>query len=159
MKCHQHVIALGWAVLLCAASASAQTLTVSGAWVRGTVAGQSASGAFMELTSKNDATLLSVSSLVAGVVQVHEMKIEDGVMKMRMLPKLELPAGKTVQLKPGGYHIMLMDLKRPLNKGDTVPLLLKLEGKDKKVETVEVKAEVRDLTAAADGHDMSAHKH
>jgi copper(I)-binding protein len=88
------------------------------------------------------------------------MKMDGGVMKMRAVARLDLPAGKPVKLQPGGYHVMLMDLKQPLKKGDLVPLTLKFEGKDKSVETIEVKAEVRDLTTAAPpaaaAHD---HKH
>jgi len=69
-------------------------------------------------------------------------------MKMRAIPRLELPAGKPVQLGPGGYHVMLIDLKQPLKKGDMVPLTLQVESRDKKVEAVDVRAEVRDLTAS-----------
>jgi len=122
-------------------------VSIKDAWVRGTVAGQTATGAFMELKASEHATLLGVSSPVAGTVEVHEMSMDKGVMKMRAVPKLDLPAGKAVTLKPGSYHIMLMDLKQPLKKGETVPLTLKLEGKDKKTSVLEVKAEVRDLTA------------
>ena len=122
-------------------------VSVKDAWVRGTVAGQAVTGAFMELKSTENAALLSVSSPVAGAVEVHEMSMDKGVMKMRAVPKLNLPAGKAVALKPGSYHIMLMDLKQPLKKGDSVPLTLKIEGKDKKLNTLELKAEVRDLTA------------
>jgi hypothetical protein len=122
-------------------------VSVTNAWVRGTVAGQTVTGAFMELKASEHATLLGVSSPVAGTVEVHEMSMDKGVMKMRAVPKLALPAGKAVTLKPGSYHIMLMDLKQPLKKGDSVPLTLKVEGKDKKVSTLDVKAEVRELTA------------
>lgn len=130
-------------------------VTVRDAWVRGTVAGQTASGAFMALSASEDVVLLGVSSPVAGVAEVHEMSMDNGVMKMRALPKLDLPAGKSVVLRPGSYHIMLMDLKRPLRKGDTVPLMLRIEGKDKKLSTLEVKAEVRELTSPP----MMDHKH
>jgi len=85
------------------------------------------------------------------------MKMDGGVMKMRAIPRLELPAGKPVQLGPGGYHVMLINLKQPLKKGDTVPLALQVEGPDKKIEVVEVKAEVRDLTASTP--PASEHKH
>ena len=135
------------AVQLLAMPVWAQGVTVSGAWVRGTVAGQTASGVFMDLKSAENAVLLGASSPVAGVVELHEMSMDKGVMKMRGLPKLDLPAGKTVALKPGSYHIMLMDLKQTLKKGDVVTLTLKVAGKDKQPGTVEVKAEVRDLTA------------
>ncbi|MDD5176588.1 MAG: copper chaperone PCu(A)C [Sterolibacterium sp.] len=130
-------------------------VSVKDAWVRGTVAGQTATGAFMELTASENAALLSVASSVAGVAEVHEMSMDNGVMKMRALPRLDLPAGKSVALKPGGYHIMLMDLKRPLTKGDSVALTLKIESKDKKLSTLEVKADVRELTSPL----MMEHKH
>lgn len=131
--------------------APAQEIVVGEPWVRATVAGQKATGAFMELKSANDAVLVSASSPVAGVVEIHEMIMDGTVMKMRAVPRLELPAGKPVQLRPGGYHVMLMELKQPLKKGDVVPLSLKVEGKDLVARTIEVKAEVRDLTAGAPG--------
>lgn len=134
----------------------AQDVSVTNAWVRGTVPAQKATGAFMELTSKDDAALMSATSPVAGTVEIHEMALENNVMKMRAIPRLDLPAGKGVALKPGGYHVMLMDLKQPLRKGETVPITLKIEGRDKSVKTVEVTAEVRELTSA--GHD-SRSKH
>lgn len=102
----------------------AQTIEVKDAWVRTTVQGQKATGAFMQITAKEGAQLVSVNSPVAGVAEVHEMKMEGGVMKMRGVPALDLPAGKTVELKPGGYHVMLMDLKTALPKDSTVPLTL-----------------------------------
>jgi hypothetical protein len=85
------------------------------------------------------------------------MKMDGGTMKMRAIPRLDVPAGKPVSLAPGGYHVMLMDLKQQLKKGDTVPLTLKVENKDKKIETIELKVEVRDLTATAPA--ANAHKH
>jgi copper(I)-binding protein len=78
----------------------------------------------MQLTAKEGTTLIGASSPVAGVVEVHEMKMEGDVMKMRAVPVLDLPAGKMVELKPGGYHVMLMDLKTALKKDSTVPLTL-----------------------------------
>lgn len=102
----------------------AQTVEVKDAWVRTSVQGQQATGAFMKITAKDGARLVAVSSPVAGVAEVHEMKMEGDVMKMRAVPALDLPAGKTVELKPGGYHVMLMDLKAPLPKDSTVPLTL-----------------------------------
>lgn len=135
---------------LAAASASAQ-VTVSDAWVRGTVQGQKATGAFMQLRSSDGASLVGAESPVAGTVEIHEMRMEDNVMRMRAVPKVELPAGQAVELKPGGYHVMLMDLKAPLKQGDTVPIRLKLRGKDGKPQEVEVKAQVRDLAASGGG--------
>lgn len=137
---------------LLAAPAWAQTVSVSGAWVRGTVTGQTATGVFLELKASEPAALLGVTSPVAKQAEVHEMAMEKDVMRMRAIPRLDLPAGKTVELKPGGYHIMLTGLLKPLKKGDIVPLTLKLEGRDKKISTLQVKAEVRDLTEPAMGH-------
>lgn len=106
-------------------SAFAQSVEVKDAWVRAAVPGQMATGAFMKLTAREGARLVSASSPVAGVTEVHEMKMEGNIMKMRALEAgLELPAGKTVELKPGGFHVMLMDLKGPLSKDGTVPLTL-----------------------------------
>ena len=112
------------AALLCQA-AMAQNVVIENAWVRATVQGQKATGAFMSLSSAAGSRLKSVSSPVAGVAEVHAMRMDGDVMKMQALPNgLELPAGKTVELKPGGYHVMLMDLKLPLPKDSSVPLTL-----------------------------------
>ena len=137
--------------------ALAQT-SVKEPWVRGTVAQQKATGAFMQITSTGGGKLLSVSSPAAGVVEVHEMAMDGNTMRMRALPALDLPAGKAVELKPGGYHVMLMDLKAPLKAGDTVDLSLLIEAADGKLETLLVKAPVRALGAASGGA-MAGHKH
>ena len=142
---------LAAATALAAAVAAWSQTTVKEAWVRGTVEQQKASGAFMQITSAGGGKLLSASSPVAGVVEVHEMAMDGNVMKMRAVPALDLPAGKTVELKPGGYHVMLMDLKQQVKTGETVPVTLVIEGQDGKKESVEVKAPVRAL--GADAHD------
>jgi len=136
-------------MLLSAAVAALAQTSVKDPWVRGTVAGQKATGMFGQITSSTGGKLVSASSPVAGVVEVHEMAMDGNVMKMRAVPSLELPAGKTVELKPGGYHVMLMDLKQELKAGDSVPLTLVIEGAGGKRETVELKAPVR---ALADSH-------
>jgi periplasmic copper chaperone A len=143
---------IAMAALFAAASAAYGQTTVKDAWVRGTVAQQQASGAFMQITSAKGARLLSVSTPVAGVAEVHEMTMEGNTMHMRAVPSLELPAGQAVELKPGGYHLMLMDLKQQLKAGDTVRLNLLLEGKDGKRETLEVQAPVRALGAPEPKH-------
>lgn len=140
-------IAAALAAAAAVAPAWAQ-VTVSAPWVRGTVEGQKATGAFMQLKSADGAALVAAESPVAGVVEIHEMKMENNVMRMRAVPKLDLPAGHAVELKPGGYHVMLMDLKQALKKGDSVPIKLRFQGKDGKPQEIEVKAEVRDLAAA-----------
>lgn len=87
------------------------------------------------------------------------MAMQDNVMRMRQIPALQLPAGKTVELKPGSYHVMLLDLKQQVKEGDTVPLTLVFEGKDGKRESVEVKAPVRALNASAQPAGHGGHKH
>jgi periplasmic copper chaperone A len=131
-------------------SAYAADVQVKSAWVRSTVPAQMVSGAFMEITSKTGATLVGVSTPVAEDAEVHEMKSEDGVMKMRAMPRLALPAGKAVTLSPGGYHIMLMGLKRQLKAGDKVDITLMVEDANKRVKRVRVNAYVRDLTEMSD---------
>ncbi len=145
------------ALLLALASAAclAQT-TVTEPWIRGTVAQQKATGLFARITSAQGGTLVSVSSPAAGVVEIHQMSMDGDVMKMRALTQgLALPAGKAVELKPGGYHVMLMDLKRQLKAGDTVPVTLVIVGADQQRETLEIKVPVTAMGAAAD----AAHKH
>jgi copper(I)-binding protein len=147
------------ALALFAASAHAQ-VTVKDAWVRATVPQQKATGAFMQLNAAKDTKLVSASSSVTPLVEVHEMAMQDNVMRMRQIASLELPAGKAVELKPGGYHVMLLDLKQQVKEGDTVPLTLVFEGKDGKRETLEVKAPVRALNASAQPSAMHGdHKH
>ena len=116
---------LATALTVLSFSAAAQTsVQISDPWVRATVPQQKATGAFMRLTAAQATSLVRAESPAAGVTEVHEMKMDSDVMKMRAVPSLELPAGKAVELKPGGYHVMLMDLKAPLAKGATVPLTL-----------------------------------
>lgn len=146
-------ITLTLAALVMAAAAQAQ-VSVKDAWVRATVPQQKSTGAFMQLVSAKDAKLVEARSPVAGVVEIHEMAMVDQVMKMRAIPSLELPAGKMVELKPGGYHVMLLDLKGQVKDGDTVPLTLVVEGRDGKRQTLELKVPARPLNAAAQ-KDMS----
>lgn len=135
-------------ILFAALSApAAAQVTVGDPWVRATVPQQKATGAFMSITAAKGARLVDAKSPVAGVVEIHEMAMENNIMKMRAIPGLELPAGKAVELKPGGYHVMLMDLKEQMKEGQSVPITLVVEDKDKKRETVEVKAIVRPLTS------------
>ncbi len=123
-------------------------VTVDKPWVRATVAQQKSTGAFFQLRAASDTRLVEVRSPAAGLVQIHQMAMEGDVMKMSEVAGIDLPAGKLVELKPGGYHVMMMDLKAPIKAGDAVPLTLVFEGKDKKRQTVEVKAEARQLGAA-----------
>jgi hypothetical protein len=142
--------ALVWAI---ATSASAQ-VSVSAAWARATVPGQSGTGAFMTITARDGGRLIGAASPVAGVVELHEMTMENNVMRMRAIGGLDLPAGRAVQLKPGGHHVMLLDLKRALKPGEKVRIELRLETPEGKRVTQPVEVEVR---AGPPAHDP--HKH
>ena len=116
------------ALLLAAASGAFAQVKVEQPWARPTVEGQMAGGAFLKIQNVGGADrLLSASSSAAGMVQLHTMSMEGDVMKMREVEAIDLPAGKTVELKPGGLHLMLMGLKSPLKAGSSVPLTLKFE--------------------------------
>lgn len=151
----------GAVLLLGVGAALAQTaapVRVDGAWARATVAGQAGTGAFMALTAREDLKLVAAQSPVAGVAEVHEMKLEGEVMKMRAVPALDLPAGKTVQLKPGGYHLMLMDLKAPLAKDTAVPVTLVFrdaKGAESRL-TLQLPVSAR-APAPMDGHKHTKH--
>jgi hypothetical protein len=142
------------AAALLAGMAHAQSVDVKDAWVRTSVPGQKATGAFMKLTAKDGAKLVAASSPVAGVTEVHEMKMEGDIMKMKAVAGgLDLPAGKTVELKPGGYHVMLMDLKAALPKDSTIPLTLVFKDAKGVESRLELKVPVATAPMAA------AHKH
>ncbi len=146
---------------VCLTAPALAQVTVKESWVRATVAKQTATGAFMQITAAADTKLVDVKSSAAGIVEIHEMKMENNVMKMRAVDEVVLPAGKMVELKPGGFHVMLMDLKAQVKTGDTIPLTLVFEGKDKKRETVDLKVPVRALTSAPSksGAQHEGHKH
>jgi len=133
---------------LIAAPALAQ-VNVTGAWARPTVPGQLGTGAFMTLTSKDGARVIEASSPVAGVVEIHEMAMEGNVMKMRAVAVLDLPADKPVELKPGGYHVMLLDLNRTLKVGDRIPVSLRIETNDRRLVTLPLEVEVRSRAPAS----------
>ena len=148
--------AIGAALTLASATAAHAQVTVKDPWVRGTVASQKATGAFMQLTTTEAVRLVEAKSGAAKIVEIHEMRMEGDRMMMQAVPGLDLVPGKTLELKPGGYHVMLIDVVKPLNAGDKVPLTLVLEGKDKKRIQVDVSAEVRALNAKP---AMQQHQH
>ena len=149
---------LATALTVLSFSAVAQTsVQITDPWVRATVPQQKATGAFMQITAPKAMRLLEVRSPVAGVAEIHEMSMSDNMMRMRQVKEIALPAGKAVELKPGGYHVMLLELKGQVKAGDKIPLTLVVEGEDKHRETIEVTAVARPLgTASA---PMPAMKH
>ncbi|WP_439537640.1 copper chaperone PCu(A)C [Methyloversatilis sp.] len=143
------------ALLTLIAAPAIADITVKDPWVRATVPQQKATGAFMQITAPKAARLVEASSPVAGVTEIHEMTMDNDIMRMRAIPGIDLPAGKAVELKPGGYHVMLMDLKAPITEGQDVLVTLVIEGADKKRETVVIKATARALGASG----AMDHKH
>jgi copper(I)-binding protein len=127
-------------------------------WVRPSVPGQQGTGGYMKLTAREGQRLVSASSPVAGVAEFHEMKMEGEVMTMRPLKTLDLPAGKTVEFKPGGLHLMLMDLKQPLPAGSSVPLTLVFRDARGVESRVETRLQVS-MTAPDGSSAQGAHKH
>ncbi|MGY0194785.1 copper chaperone PCu(A)C [Leptothrix sp. BB-4] len=148
--------ALGLSLLAGAAQAQTPSVQAKDAWVRPTIGMQRVTGVFMTLTAGSDLKLVGASSPDARVVEVHEMAMEGDVMKMRAVPALDLPAGKAVELKPGGYHLMLIDVARPVKAGTSVTLDLEVEDKAQKRSRVTVQAVARPMGAAGGGHDGHA---
>ena len=151
---------------LLAGTAFAQTVSVTDAWARATVSGQKATGAFMKITAQDGARLVGVQSPVAGVTEIHEMKMDRDVMKMSAIAELDLPAGKTIELKPGSYHVMLMDLKQALSKDSTVPLTLQFVDAKGKASRLDIKVPVSAMPPGGampggmpSGHSHGDHKH
>lgn len=159
---HMKLLASFLLLLLAATAALADSdLQIQHAWVRATVPGQMASGAFMRVTSPTDQRLISVQSPL-GIAQIHQMSIDQGVMRMKALPQgLPLPAGQAIDLKPGGYHIMLLDLKTALSPGQKVPLTLQIQDPSGRQKSVAL--EVPILKEAPPGGPTSAaagtHRH
>lgn len=123
-------------------------VAVQNPWIRPTVSQQKVTGAFMSITSTTDAHLVGITSPVAERVEIHEMTMENDIMKMRAVPSLPLVAGKAVKLAPGAsYHIMLFDLRQQIKAGDTIPLTLTIEDDQKKQSSIKVKANAKQSAA------------
>jgi periplasmic copper chaperone A len=140
------VLAVAAATLPAVALPASAQVQATGAWARGTVGGQTSTAVYMRLRSAQPAAVIAVDSPL-GLAELHQMNMDGDIMRMRSLKRLELPAGRTVELDPAGAHIMLTGLKRPLAKGDRVPLRLTIETGGKTRRIVDVAAEVRDPTA------------
>ncbi len=138
---------LALAALAMAGAADAQ-VEAKNVWARSTVPGQMATGAFMTLNAKEPVRLVGAASPVAEVVEIHEMAMQGNVMRMRAIDALDVAPGRPVELRPGGYHVMLMDLKRTLKPGEKIPVELRFENKDRKPFTLSVEAEVRGAAPA-----------
>ncbi len=138
--------------------AEKNSVSVENAWVRPTNPGQEVGAAYMTFTSKQNVNLVHVESDVTKSVEIHSMDMQNGVMKMRMLETLALTAGKPYQLAPGGFHLMLFDLKKPLTEGEQVNFTLTFKHKN----NIEFKQQVKALVKATNtetGNHSDAHEH
>lgn len=151
----------GWLVmaLLASFASHAADIEVSAAWARATAPGQDSAMVDLTITSKQAASLVGIASPAAGSVELHSMTHENGMMKMREVKSIELPAGKSVDLGQSGYHLMLNGLKAPLKAGENVPLTLSIKVPNKGVVKVEARAEVKPLLGTAPLQDEHMHHH
>ena len=135
---------------LCLISLGTQAKTTAdGAWARATVPGQNMGGAFITLTSDQDATLIGASSPVSEKMELHTMKMDGEKMLMAQVSSIPLPANTQVQLKPGSLHLMFMGLKQPLTEGQDVAITLKIKLSSGHVETLSIQAPVKSLAHSA----------
>lgn len=139
------------AMLAASLPATAANVTVSEAWARATVPGQKVSGAYLKIRADVDARLVGVSSPAVPRVEMHEMRMDGDVMRMREVRAIDLPKDRTVSLEPGGFHLMLMNLPKPVAAGEIIPLTLVVEAGGKR-QNVEVKAEARSPMGGAMPH-------
>ncbi len=142
------------------AQADHHNVGVSDAWIRAGSPGQKVGAAYMTLQSQQTASLIKAESPVAGMIEIHTMTMENDVMKMRMLDNLPLPAGKPVALKPGGLHLMLFDLKQPLEAGLETELTLHFKGDDGRVFSQKITIPVKTrMQVESHDHDHHGHHH
>ncbi len=144
-----------------AAEVKAGDLVISQAWSRATPGGAKTGAGYLTIENKGSAPdrLVAVSGDIAGKIEVHEMAVTNGVMTMRPLDQgLTIEPGKTVALAPGGYHLMLMELKNPLKQGDKLPITLEFEKAGKVAVTLDVQA-VGAKGPGGEGGSMMKHDH
>ena len=167
---HLTTLTLSFFLLALAGTAPAQAhadkahVEVTDLWIRPTVAGQMGTGGFMKITAREDLQLVGISTPITKAAEVHEMrasKADPSVMEMRAIKSIALPKGQTVELKPGGYHLMLMDLKQVLANGSTVPLTLHFKDAKGAASKLDVTAAVgrAGLQAPAGAASQPVHKH
>lgn len=138
------------------ALAQADHVRIENPYARATAPGAAVGGGYATIrnTGKAPDRLVGASSAASARTELHEMKMVDNVMRMREVKGLDVPANGTLELKPGGYHLMFMELKAPLKQGDKVPVTLKFE----RAGEVKVELEVRGM-AAGSGHSSHGHGH
>ena len=145
------------AAILLSASVYAGDIQVEAASVRATAPGQQTAMGDLSITSKKIALLVGVTTPVAQSVELHLMSHDNGMMKMREVKAVPLPAGRVVNLSQEGYHLMLMNLKEPIKEGATVPLTLVIQLADKKTIKLETTATVKPLIVIDANEHMHMH--
>lgn len=136
------LVIFGW--LSTATLVACADVLIADGWVRATAPGQQVGAAYMTLTSKTPSELVYVEASASETAEIHTMTMNNGVMKMRMLEALTLAPNKAVKLAPGGYHIMLMDLKAPLKVGDKVKFRLCFKDKNSHITEQEITLPVKE---------------
>ncbi len=142
------------AALLLTAQVYAADVKIDDAWARATAPGQENGSVGLVITSAKDARLIAVTTPIAKFAEIHTMSMENGVMKMRQLEDLPLPAKQPVKLGPGGDHLMLFSLKKPLKAGEEIPLTLTIQFADKSSKKINIKAQIKPLSAGRDNHHV-----
>jgi periplasmic copper chaperone A len=132
-------------------------LKVSNAWVKPTVPGQPVAGAYMALASDKDMDVIEVLTPVAGKAEIHSMSMDGNIMRMKKLDRLQLKPGKVVELKPGGFHIMLMELNHQIKAGEVVPIRLVTQDKSGKKATISINAIAAEPKTSESSSDMHMH--
>ena len=140
------------ALVLVAPMAAAQSVSIANAWARATAPGQKTAGVYLDLRSNSDTAVVAAGSPLAAGAELHSMTMQDGVMRMRPLRRIDLPAGKTVRLAPNGMHLMLVGLKRELKAGEKLPIVLSLQSSGTSLRTLAIEAEVRAIDGAPAPH-------
>jgi len=131
------------ASILISACSKQDSIEIKNQWVRASNDGQDVSAAYMTIVSNEDTSLITIDSDVTDVIEIHSMSMENGVMKMRMLDTLDLIADKPTELSPGGFHLMLFDLKKPLTAGKEAHFTLHFKNKAGQEKTISITSPIK----------------
>jgi copper(I)-binding protein len=142
---NRYINSIAVTFLLLATQAYAGDVSVSDVWSRASAPGQANGSVGLVITSTKDARLIAVTSPAAESAEIHTMSMDNGVMRMRELEFLPLPANQAVKLGPGGNHLMLFGLKKPLQAGKEIPLTLTIKFADHHTEKINIKSKIKAL--------------
>lgn len=134
---------LALAISLANCTKPAPEVKITNNWVRATQDGQDVGAAYMTLSSNTDTTLTQIESTASDSIEIHSMTMDKGVMKMRMLETLALKANMPFELAPGGFHLMLFDLKNNLTAGEKVSFTLHFKDSQGKEMTMSIQSPIK----------------